>query len=76
MADLAEALFCSPLQPSEALDPVKVRDAVAASLRCHHNNVSECAEELAERYGKDPEGACLRMRWARATVAVAFPAAY
>jgi hypothetical protein len=75
MGDLAEALFCSTLQPSEPIDSESVYAAIYASLRSHHGQIRECAEELAARYGKDPEITCLRMRWARAVVARTFPAA-
>lgn len=73
--DLAEVLFCSSLQPSQPADAAAVTEAVAQSLRSHHNLVSECAEELAASYGKDPEVTCLRMRWARRLVAETYPAA-
>ena len=75
MGDLAEALFCSSLQPSDAADAAKVHAAIDASLRIHHGQIRECAEELAASYGKDPEITCLRMRWARSVVARTFPAA-
>ena len=75
MGDLAEALFCSSLQPSDAVDAAQVHAAIDASLRSHHGQIRECAEELAASYGKDPEITCLRMRWARSVVARTFPAA-
>jgi hypothetical protein len=75
MGDLAEALFCSSLQPSEAVDSETVHAAIDASLRSHHGRIRECAEELAASYGKDPEITCLRMRWARSVVATTFPGA-
>jgi hypothetical protein len=70
--DLAEALFCSSLQPSWAVSPTDVRAAVLASLHRHHDSIEECASELAERYGDDPDSACLRMRWCRDQVAGAY----
>ena len=75
MGDLAEALFCSSLQPSDAVNADLVQAAINASLRSHHGQIRECAEELAASYGKDPEITCLRMRWARTMIARTFPAA-
>ncbi len=72
IAELAELLFCSTLQPSQGCDPAAVDAALAQSLRVHHGQVRECAEELAASYGKDPEVTCLRMRWARSVVSQAF----
>jgi hypothetical protein len=68
-AELAEILFCSSLQPSQSLDGATVQAAVSQSLRTHHGQVQECAEELAECYGEDPDVACTRMRWCRDLVA-------
>jgi hypothetical protein len=73
--DLAELLFCSTLQPSQDPDPEAVVKALSQSLRSHHGQILECAEELAASYGKDPEITCLRMRWARTVIARTFPAA-
>ena len=73
--DLAELLFCSTLQPSQDPDPQTVVEALSKSLRSHHGQIRECAEELAASYGKDPEITCLRMRWARTVIARTFPAA-
>ncbi len=75
VGDLAEALFCSSLQPSESVDPDTVVAAIDRSLRSHHGQIRECAEELAASYGKDPEITCLRMRWARSLVMGTFPTA-
>ena len=72
--DLAELLFCSSLQPSQDPDPETVVEALSQSLRSHHGQIRECAEELAASYGKDPEITCLRMRWARTVIARTFPA--
>ncbi len=73
--DLAELLFCSSLQPSEEATPETVVEALSRSLRSHHGQIRECAEELAASYGKDPEITCVRMRWARTMIARTFPAA-
>jgi uncharacterized membrane protein len=71
IADLAEILFCSDLQPSQHPTAAEVRAAVAGCLRSY-GAVDACACELAHRYGEDPETACSRMRWCRRTVAEAF----
>lgn len=72
LSDLAELLFCSTLQPSQRVDAAVVDAALAQSLRAHHGQVRECAEEMAASYGKDPEVTCLRMRWARSVVSQSF----
>jgi hypothetical protein len=59
----AEALFVSPLQPSDRPAPQQVRAAIAASLRVHHG-ASGCAARMAAEYGDHPEQAATRMRWA------------
>lgn len=71
-SELAELLFCSTLQPSQPVDAAAVETALTQSLRMHHGQVRECAEELAASYGKDPEVTCLRMRWARSVVSQNF----
>ncbi|MCP2259027.1 hypothetical protein LX15_002728 [Streptoalloteichus tenebrarius] len=72
LADLAEALFCSPLRPEDRPSPDQVRDAVRASLRAHSGDPSTCACELAQAYGEYPEITVARMRWCREAVAEAF----
>jgi len=74
LSELAELLFCSPLQPSQQADAPTIDAALAESLRAHHGQVAECAEELAACYGKDPEVTCHRMRWARAILSQTFDA--
>ena len=71
VGDLAEVLFCTSLQPSDAPDPRTVLAAVTRSLRCGRS-VCECAAEVAARYGDDPDTASRRMRWSRAAVIAAF----
>ena len=72
--DLAEVLFCSALQPSQAVDHDTVHEAVAEGLRAHDGRITDFAEQLAESYGKDPEITCRRMRWCRDLVGQVFPA--
>ena len=59
----AEALFSSPLQPSDSPNQAQLRAAIAASVRAHRG-VRGCAEMLAAEYGERPEIAATRMRWA------------
>ena len=71
VGDLAEVLFCTSLQPSEAPDPRTVLAALAQSVRRRGNVLRECAAEVATRYGDDPDTASRRMRWSRAAVVAA-----
>jgi uncharacterized membrane protein len=72
LAELAEALFCSSLQPSDLPTAEEIRQAVTASLRAYDYNIIECACRMAEGYGECPEAACVRMRWCRAAVGAAY----
>ena len=72
LAELAEALFCSSLQPGSQPDPDQVRAAVHASLLARRNDTRLCACELAQAYGDYPEIAIPRMRWCLDAVAGAF----
>jgi hypothetical protein len=62
----AEALFVSPLQPSESLFPDQVRGAVATTLR--RLGVHGCAVRMAGEFGDHPDLAAARMSWALATI--------
>ena len=66
-AAMAEALFASTVQPSDAPTPEQVRDAIRGSLRAHHGSRG-CAAACAAEYGSHPETAVQRMRWALALV--------
>jgi hypothetical protein len=59
----AEALFVSPLQPSDRPGTRQVRAAIAASLRAYRG-AAGCAARMAAEYGEYPEQAASRMRWA------------
>lgn len=72
VADLAELVFCSPLQPSQHPSAQAVRDAVLHSLRLGSDPLAACAAHVASCYGDYPEVACARMRWARSVVLEAF----
>lgn len=59
----AEALFVSPLQPSEKPDVQQVRTAIGASFRAF-GGAAGCAAQCAAEFGEHPEVAVPRMRWA------------
>ncbi|MFG1920591.1 hypothetical protein [Cryptosporangium sp. NPDC048952] len=63
LAVAAEALFVSPLQPSERPTPAEVEAAIDVSLRSF-GGPTGCACWLAAEYGEHPEVAAERMRWA------------
>jgi hypothetical protein len=62
-ATMAEALFASSLQPSDAPTAAEVRAAIRMSLRRHHGSRG-CAAFCAAEYGDHPDTAVARMRWA------------
>jgi hypothetical protein len=63
-----DALFVSPLQPSQ--EPGAQRQAVAAAAR--RFGEEGCAGRVAQEFGEHPEAAAARMRWARQAIARAF----
>jgi hypothetical protein len=68
LASRAEALFTSPLQPSDLPTPAQVRAAIRCSLRTHHG-IRGCAAEFAAEHGDHPDTASARVRWALAQAA-------
>jgi hypothetical protein len=62
-----DALFASPLQPSDEPSARRVRRAIVAAIAAY--GVVGCAARVAHAYGEHPETAAVRMRWARATAA-------
>ena len=58
-----EALFASPLQPSDVLTPGTVADAIGSTVR--RLGASGCASQMAQEFGDHPEAAVDRMRWIR-----------
>jgi hypothetical protein len=66
---MAEAVFASTLQPSDAPTPSEVSAAIRTSLRRFHGRRG-CAAVCAAEYGDHPASAATRMRWAIALVAV------
>lgn len=58
-----EALFASPLQPSDALTAETVADAIGSTVR--RLGSPGCASHVAQEFGDHPEAATVRMRWIR-----------
>lgn len=67
-SDLAQVLFASSLQPSSALTPEVVRQAIE-SCGC---DAASCAAYVAQEAGDHPEAYASRMRWALQAVAMAY----
>jgi hypothetical protein len=64
----ADALFVSALQRSDELNASRIWRAVAVTLTTYGG--AGCAGRVAQEFGDHPETAAVRMRWARATVAI------
>ncbi len=60
---VCEALFASPLQPSDALTAETVADAIGSTVR--RLGTPGCASHMAQAFGDNPEAATDRMRWIR-----------
>lgn len=58
-----EALFASPLQPSDGLTAETVAAAVGRSVR--RLGTAGCAGHMAQEFGDHPDQATDRMRWIR-----------
>jgi hypothetical protein len=69
-AMLAEALFCSDLQPSEQPPFDDICAAVRGSFE--RFGVDGCVAAVAQEYGDHPAAAQARMAWALDTVTEAF----
>ena len=68
-----DALFVSPLQPSQrsgVQQVQQVQQAVSAAARRFGER--GCAGRVAQEFGEHPEAAAARMRWARQAIARAF----
>jgi hypothetical protein len=59
----SEALFVSPLQPSDRADIAQVEAAIIAVVR-RFGDIG-VAERVAQEFGDHPETAVARMLWAR-----------
>jgi hypothetical protein len=62
----AEALFASPLQPSDHPSAAQINQAITTALL---NGTAACACTMAAEFGEHPECAYTRMQWALATAA-------
>ena len=60
---VCEALFASPLQPSDAVTAEAVADAIGSTMR--RLGPAGCTSRMAEEFGDHPETATNRMRWVR-----------
>lgn len=60
---VCEALFASPLQPSDTLTAETVADAIGSTAR--RLSAAGCTSRVAEEFGNHPEQAADRMRWIR-----------
>jgi len=60
---VCEALFASPLQPSDALTAETVADAIGSTVR--RLGPAGCTSHMAQEFGDHPEEAAHRMRWVR-----------
>jgi hypothetical protein len=58
-----EALFASPLQPSDTLTAETVAEAIGSTVR--RLSTAGCTSRVAEEFGNHPEEAADRMRWVR-----------
>ena len=63
---VCEALFASPLQPSDILTAEMVADAIGSTVR--RLSTTGCTSRVAEEFGNHPEEASERMRWIRQLV--------
>jgi hypothetical protein len=68
----SEALFVSPLQPSDDPSVEQIKQAIARAVR--EVGGRGCAERVAQEFGDHPDLAVARMRWARRLVDEAFGA--
>ena len=64
----ADALFVSVLQRSDEPNASQIWRAVAVALAAYGR--AGCAGRVAQEFGDHPETAAVRMRWARAAVAI------
>ena len=60
---VCEALFASPLQPSDALTAEAIADAIGSTVR--RLGSPGCTSHVAQEFGDHPEAATDRMRWIR-----------
>jgi hypothetical protein len=61
-----EALFASPLQPSDGPTAETVAEAIGSTVR--RLGAAGCTSHTAEEFGDHPDEAAERMRWVRQLV--------
>lgn len=66
----AEALFASPVQPSQQPTAAEVRAAIQEFVRTH--GVAAAKAALAQECGDHPDRAVVRMYWCQTAVAAAY----
>jgi FCD domain len=64
----ADAVFVSAMQRSDELNASQTRRAVTVALSAYGG--AGCAQRIAQEFGDHPETEAVRMRWARAAVAI------
>ncbi len=62
-AGVCDALFASPLQPSDTLTAETVADSIGSTV--HRLGAAGCTSCVAEEFGHHPDEAAERMRWIR-----------
>ena len=67
-ADLAEVLFASTLQASEAPTAAQIRMAIEQGLRVWSEDCLACISCVAQEAGDHPDEFARRMHWALRTV--------
>jgi hypothetical protein len=67
-----QALFCSGLQPSDALTAGTVTTAIRDAVQ--QFGIGGCAGRMAQEFGDHPDAAASRMRWVRQLLAYRPPA--
>lgn len=67
-SDLAEVLFASTLQASEAPTAAQVRTIIEQGLRAWSDDCTACLACVAQEAGDHPDEFARRMHWALATV--------
>jgi hypothetical protein len=75
LAELAEALFCSAVEPGDKPSARDVRAAVREVMLSQARAADGFAGDVADQYGDDQQSAHARMRWCRNVVAVTYSAA-
>ncbi|GAA4922071.1 hypothetical protein HD597_006386 [Nonomuraea thailandensis] len=70
--ELAQVLFVTAVQPSDAPSPFRIREAVTERLCACGGDPSWCAAYVAQEAGDHPDAYARRMGWALKAVAEAY----